>query len=153
MTTFIITSILIFIATAFLGAREGYRDAKDGTDPDHSKDFVWRVCVGFLISAIFNDIGNEILFKNNLNDWIDYIVYMVFQPTFMLVSLGFLYGALLNIAYNLKKGKKITYIGTTAETDKFSRKEGIDKYTLIIFFSASALFGLFYYAWILSRPI
>lgn len=151
MTTFITISILIFITTALLGAREGYLDAKNGTDPDHSKDFIGRVIIGTLVSSIFNDIGTQILFRQNLTDWVDYAVYMVFQPTFMFVSMGFLYGACLNIAYNLKKGNKVTYIGTTAETDKFVKKVGIDKATLAIFIAGALIFGFFYYSWILSR--
>jgi hypothetical protein len=151
MTVFIIISALIFIFTAFLGAREGYLDAKNGTDPDHSKDFIRRVVVGSIVCLLFNGITSLSLLRHNLTDWIACVLYLLVIPMFMLVSMGFLYGACLNVAYNLKKNKPITHIGSTAETDKFVTKAGIHKLTLVIFISGALLFGFIYYAWIFSN--
>lgn len=141
MTTFIIISSLIILATLIAGAIEGNHDATYGTDPDHKKDFGVRLIIGILVSFPFNFAF--------LSEWVVFLVASVF----MLLALGFGYGLLLDISFNLKRGLPLTYIGNTALSDieaRKIRKKGI--WLLVVKLMGFAFSVFFYYAWIFHKP-
>ena len=137
MKTYIILTIIYFVWSAILGAIEGYRDAKNGTDIDHSKDFWKRVTLGLIFAFPLNYYGIWLIKP------VDPVFVISVLIAFMVVGAGFLYGLCLNIAHNLFKKKPLGYIGNTAETDKLLRKNKIDKIGMLIFFLGACFFYIF----------
>lgn len=135
--------IIMYAITAIIAMVEGIRDARHGTDPDHSKDFWTRVIVGFIPCLIFNTVYFWRAF-----DLLETVFVISAASLGMLTSFGFMYGAILNISYNLTKNKPLGYIGNTAETDKLARKENLTKWVTLIFIGGAILFGIFYWAWV-----
>lgn len=145
MKTYIILTIIYFVGSAVFGSIEGYRDAKNGTDIDHSKDFWKRVTVGLIIAF-------------PLNYWFiwltkpyDPILVIGWALVCMIVGAGFLYGMCLNIAHNMYKKKPLGYIGNTAETDKLIRDNKLQRVAILIFLAGASWFIFFFYSWVLNR--
>jgi hypothetical protein len=135
--------IIMYAITAIIAITEGIRDARHGTDPDHSKDFWTRVIMGMIICLLANT-----LYFWRAFEFLDTVLAIGVSSFLMLVSFGFMYGAILNISYNLTKNKPLGYIGNTAETDKIARKENLTKWLTLLFIGGAILFGVFYWAWV-----
>lgn len=140
MTTFIIISSLIIIATFIAGAIEGSNDATYGTDANHKPDFIVRVIVGTIVSSVFNFAF--------ISNWFVFVVAFVLFD----IALGFAYGFSLDLTYNLKRGFKASYIGNTALSDIEARKirtSGIWYITIKLI--GFAMFAFVYYAWVFHK--
>lgn len=135
--------IIMYAITAIIAMIEGISDAKNGTDPDHSKDFKARVIIGTLLCLIANT-----LYFLRVFEMLDTAIAIGVSSGLMIASFGFMYGAILNISYNITKNKPLGYIGNTAEVDKLARKENMTKWVTLSFVAGAILFGIFYWAWV-----
>lgn len=135
--------IIMYAITAVIAMIEGISDAKNGTDQDHSKDFKARVIVGLILCSLANT-----LYFWRAFEFLETVLAIGVSSLAMLASFGFMYGAILNISYNLTKNKPLGYIGNTAETDKVARKAKISKWVTISFIAGAIIFGIFYRNWV-----
>lgn len=148
MKTLLIISALAFVLAMILGFAEGRHDAIKGTDPDHSKDFKFRLGIGSICAILIVRIWLWELVP--FDDWwlYDRPFVSIIATLFMLSGLGFIYGFFLDITFNLAKGHQIDYIGKTAKSDQWAREN--KKPIVWMKLLAAAVSLVFYFGWVLN---
>ncbi len=149
MTTFIIISAAVFLGSCLFGAIEGRIDAVYGTDPNHKKDWRKRLLIAVPVSIL---VVRIFLYKLVPHDdwWLyDKPFVSVVATVFMILAMGFLYGFFLDITHNISKGNPLTYVGNTADSDKFARDNNLDGWVLAKL-AGGILSMIFYFAWVVN---
>jgi hypothetical protein len=149
MIALIVVSAMVLIATCIFGTVEGIRDAKHGTDPDHSKDFYLRLVIGAFVSSLLVRI---LLFRllPYGTDWLDSKAFICsLSILFILGGMGGLYGFFLDISHNKSKGKAINYVGETADSDEWAKSKGRKNWVWEKL-GFGLMFSLFYFLWVIN---